>query len=378
MLNSTPVVLPDTLVAQLIANAASLSDFLYNDFEQVLSLRQSLRQQMLVENRLIRLNQQHNQITNAYAIDGAHIVEIDRASAYSISCAVKVGQNNQANGQSSCLASLPHVASINSLSSGLMMMQEIMMAVENIENDPNTVSFIDGSRISTIISIESFYSGIARDLANQLTIWRRNAGDQSDREPGRTLRLFESRDWLTPFLTDSRIIGNLKLVTTNILVNQYTPQWIGRLDDKTFASLILEPGEIIEPIAIQPPDEPYHIHNSYPFSRNIREISDSLTRALDPHQIFHIYYRPDENHGVYKIELNQSTLANERFISDVFSWWNSELQAPDLQEPYSYFIADRFAKEAVSVAKNALGEITKRRIDPNSTAWSFLQPYRTE
>lgn len=376
-----PVVLPDTLVAQLIENAVTLSNYLQRDFEAIGAQRNALRERLINERKIIRINTSGNPLTNTYAIDGAHLAEIDRASAYSASCAVRVGQANQINDQSSCLAILPHIASLNTISSGLMLMQEIMMAVRIVEEMPDAVSMIDGSRVSAIIAINSLYTGIARDLPNQLNNWREQSRSEPDREPGRTLALFESRDWMTQYLTHPRIVGNLKLVTTTTMISRYMPEWVGRFDDKTFAALVLEDGEALDAIPLQEPEEPYHIAEGYPFYLQLNQrngVGDMITRDGSPTRLYHIYYKPDSAHGVFKIEVNETFRADMTLLSGLFSWWWREIQAPDLQEPYSYFIADRFAKEAVSVAKNALKEITRRDALNASWAWFFTQPYRTE
>ena len=375
------VVLPDTLVAQLIENAATLSTYLQRDFEAMSAQRGALRARLIGEQKIISVNTSETPLEKTFAIDGAHLAEIDRASAYSASCAVRVGQSNQANDQSSCLATLPHIASLNTLSSGLMLMQEIMMAVKVVEEIPDAVCLIDGSRISAIIAINSLYAGVERDLPNQLHNWRQQATDEPDREPGRTLSLFESRNWLASYLTHPRIVGNLKLVTTTIMVSEYMPEWVGRFDDKTFAALVLEDGEALDAIPLREPDAPFHITDGYPFYLELNRrdgIGEQITRSGSPTRLYHIYYKPDSAHGVFKIELNESFRADSNLLSGLFSWWWREIQAPDLQEPYSYYIADRFAKEAVSVAKNALKEIARRDASNASWAWFFTQPYRTE
>lgn len=378
MTNNRAIVLPDTLVAQLIENAATLSRFLRNDFTEIAARRGALRQELIEDRQIVRIRNDSPPLTDAYAIDGAHLAEIDRASAYSVSCAVRVGQSNQSNEQSSCLAILPHVASLNTLSSGLMIMQEVMMAVQTVEDFPHTVCLVDGSRISVIIAISSFYSGIARDMPNQLQHWREQSINEPGREPGHTLRLFESRDWMTPYLTNTRIVGNLKLVTTTLLVEKYIPEWIGRFDDKTFAALVLNDGEALNPIGIQRPQEPFHIHATYPFNMNIDRLSDQLSMENHGHQIKHIYYKPDSSHGVFKIELNNSFFSERELLRGLFPWWCKEIDAPDLQEPYSFYIADRFSKEAVSVSRNALKEITRRDMGTDVLTWYFTQSYRTE
>lgn len=373
-MNDIDVVLPDTLVAQLITNAHDLSKHLLADFEQMASMRDKVRQELIDKKLIIRVNVADKPLPVTYTIDGAHLPEIDRASAYSISCAVRVGRDHKNNGQSSCLAILPHVPSINTLSGGLMMMQEIMMAVEMVEEDPDAVVMIDGSKISAIISINQFYAGIDRDLSDQLKQWRKQGEKDNTREPGNTLNKFESRDWISAYVASTSIVGNLKLVTTNNMIHEYTPELEGRFDDKTLASLILEPGEILGPLPMPIPEAPYHISDAFPHAKHFEQIERNLYSKGDS-MINHIYYRPDAPHGVFKIEVNEGFL-KKNITDHLFAWWVEEIAAPDLQEPYSYFIADRFAKEAVSVAKKALKEITRREV--NSLSWFFTQPYRTE
>ena len=371
------VVLPDTLIMKLISEAAGIAEILNHEFKQISSKRQELRDAMMTDKALVEIPDRNNPIKNAFVVDGADVVELDRASGYSISCAVSLGPNEKLNDQMSCLALLPHTVSLDALSRGLMLMQEIMMAVSIVENNETAICFIDGSRISAIIAINSFYSGIMRDLSQQLNVWRMDAKGNRNREPGKTLDLFERRDWLTPFLTHPRIVGNLKLVTTHYLVEKYTPDWVGRFDDKTLAALILEPSEAFEPVSIPKPDEPYHTNKSFPWFRELDLIQSKLTTRGDPLELLQTYYRPKLSHGIFKIEFNQGLLQTSGLMEGIFDWWQDEVLVPDIQEPYSYYLADRFAKEAVSLAAKALKEIAKRDSEEHEWAWYLTQPNRT-
>ena len=190
MSDEQKIVLPDTLVAQLIDNAATLSTHLQQDFNLIISKRESIRSKLISQRKIVGISPDSQPLTYVFAVDGAHLAEIDRASAYSASCAVSVGQEVQPNDQSSCLAILPHVPSLNTLSSALMMMQEIMMTVKAIESNTDSICLIDGSRISTIININSFYAGVQRDMPNQLPIWRQTLQPRSRQETFGTLPSF--------------------------------------------------------------------------------------------------------------------------------------------------------------------------------------------
>jgi hypothetical protein len=189
--------------------------------------------------------------------------------------------------------------------------------------------------------------------------------------------MFESRNWLSPYLASSRIIGNAKLVTTISLVSHYAPTWVGRFDDKIFAALVLEAGEALQPVPLRSPKEPYHMDDSYPHWAEVNASGDLLTSTDHPNQIFHIYYRPSACHNVFKIEVDKALLNRSELVDALLAWWFQEVQTPDIEEPYSLYIADRFASEAVSVAKSALTELARRHESNSSWAWFFTQPYRT-
>lgn len=371
-------VLPETLIAQLIDRAAVLGEHLQRDFAEMGRQRESLRARLLDEEMIFPVRPKAPPLRKLFAVDGAHIAEVDRGSAYSIACAVRVGEALADNDQASTLSILPHVPSLTQLSAGLMMMHEIMLSVEVVEQFPGAVCLIDGSRINSIIHVNQFYSGIDRDLPAQLLYWRRQAQDEPQREPGKTLARFESRDWLTPYLESDRIVGNLKLVTTTTLLEEYVPGWVGRFDDKTFASLVLEAGEALQPVSLSAPERPYHINEGYPFWEQAGSAAARLSALGDPQQVYHLYYRPDATHGVFKIELNKAFLDDARRADGLLAWWAEDTSSPDLHEPYRFYVADRFAKSAASVAKGALKEVARRDMELASWAWFFSQPYRTE
>jgi hypothetical protein len=370
-------VLSGGLLAQLIGDAATLSRYLQDDFNEIACRRDQLRARLLAEGQIVTINPDCEPLAQVCTVDGAHLPENDRATAYSASCSLRVGHAPGGYDHSSCLSILPHLPCHSTLSTGLMIMQEIMTTVGGIEKYPEAYCLIDGSRVSALRQINQFYVNLDQDLPYQLDHWRRLARLQPDRGPGRTLRLFESRDWLSVFLSNDRIIGNAKLVTTISLVSRYAPEWVGRFDDKTFAGLVLEAGEALRPVTLRAPKEPYHIHLSYPRRGEVNAIGDLLTSANHPKQILHLYYRPSAAHGVYKIEMNRTFLARPERVSGLLAWWFREAVAPDIEEPYSIYIADRFASEAVSLAKEALREISRRGEPNNSWAWFLTQPHRT-
>jgi hypothetical protein len=374
------IVLPDTLVAALVADAASVSDQIISDSRQLTDLRSDLRSKLSNAQRIFTLVPASRLTKPFYAVDGAHVISVERSLAYSASCAVCVGPTPEQSFYSSCLAVLPQTDTIETYSSALMIMQEVMASVTCLERDPDAICLIDGSRVSAFIRINQFYANAG--AAGHLEAWRRDKVGQ----PGATLRLFESRNWLEPYLMSGRIVGNLKLVSTNSLVQQLAPAWANHYDDKTIASLVLGQKEQLR--AMPALSEPLHLSQHYPYSEEAQRTSnllldgpgESLTR------LFQIYFRTDDAHGVYKIEMNgEFQGADGSNLAELFRWWLDSTEPVDMQEPYLLYVADRFAKEGVSVASTALEDVVHRKIAENSIstpalawAWDMTQPYRTQ
>ncbi|SHF79669.1 hypothetical protein SAMN02746089_02564 [Caldanaerobius fijiensis DSM 17918] len=269
------VILPETLIAKTIQNANSLADYLKENFNKLLQKKGEIRHELERRGKIINCIGTGN-IKNAYVIDGAHIAEVDKASSYSISCAVAINQELDKSRYTSCSAILPHVISLPSISSGLMTMQEIMLAVDILDGDDSSYCFIDGSKISMFITINQFYSGLAQHLPKALDTWRKDVFH----EPGKTITKFESKDYLTKYLLSPRIIGNLKLVTTTQLIEEEFPEMSCNFDDKTLASLVLNGGEMLAPIKYINPakDKEYHMNELNPYAKEATDAINTITQ----------------------------------------------------------------------------------------------------
>lgn len=374
------VVLPDTLVAALVTGAAEAGDHIVADAAELFEQRAGLRKRLLNEQRIFTLNPGARPPDTVYAIDGAHVVSLERSMAYSASCAVCVGPTPQDNSYGTCLAVLPHSEALDTYSSALMIMQEIMLTVSCLELNPDALCLIDGSRMSAFIRVNQFYakSGETADLE----AWRKNPSVQ----PGKTIAEFDSRDWLEPYLKSDRIVGNLKLVSTNDLVRDLAPQWIGRYDDKTLAALVLGAREQLLPFPVK--SEPLHMSKNYRTHEKTQEIARGLTTKCGNSlmNLFQIYFCTDEAHGVFKAEVNRLFLGQKGVrLAALYRWWLDGTEPVDLEEPYLLYVADRFAKEGVSVSSSALDDIVRRMVaegpvsaDVLGQAWNMTSTYRTQ
>jgi hypothetical protein len=259
-----------------------------------------------------------------------------------------------------------------------MFMQEIMMAVETAEKYPDHIVLIDGSRVSAIIKINQFYASVLQEMSEKLDQWRQDAMGV-----GKVLCRFESRDWLRDFLSLPNIAGNLKLVTTDLIVRRFAPDWEGRIDDKTVATLVLKNGEHIRPVKLSPPcepsgavkDPPYHINRLFPFQEDFVRYVKMLFDNKSTMRLYHLYYMPGYSDVVSKIEFNRGFLENFG-KRGLLGWYENETVSPDIYEPYYCHIADRFAKEGVSVSTRALMDIIRQKAGAD-WGWYLTGKYRT-
>lgn len=371
------VVLPETLVAALIANVGEVGASIDARFTKLAAERERIRNAILAANYIEEVQIATIDKPVGIAVDGACAVKTDRACSYGFSCVATIGPDQSFSDYLSSIFILPHLPSAGSLSTGFMMMQEIIMAVDAANKYPNDIVFIDGSKITAIIKVNQFYSCIADELPEILNDLRdpKNLDDSA-----KILRKFESKNWFKEYIRLPNIVGMLKLVTTTTLIESYYPDGKGQFDDKTLAALVLEKNECIKPIGLKSPHgensplDPYHIHKSYPFSNEFSSLSRELVTKNQKGRLFHMYLRAPHNDCIYKLEVNNA-LGKER-CDQAIAWVIDESPAVDIKEPYLMFIVDKFVSEAVSVSNNALEEISRSSAS-SAWAWYFTGPYRT-
>jgi hypothetical protein len=377
-LSDNGVTLPESLVAELIEKVGKIGKAVDETFNDLAKRREALRDRLLedkvISNKVVSADAKSDMV--CVAVDGACLVEVDRASSYGIACVARVGPDQSYSDHRSNMFVLPHVVGIDGLANGFMMMQEIMMVVDTARQHPQCLAFLDGSKISFIIKMNQFYS-IFKDegVRDFLDTWRK-PNNKSD--AAMILRDFESRNWFADLFGLSNIVGNLKLVTTDVLIKKYLPEYKGRFDDKTLAALVLEPGERTRALPLNNPagegNAPYHMSEAYPFNRDFGEISKMLVDTRSSHRITHSYFRAASNDSIYKLEATPDIGADR--YDEMFIWVNDQSCAIDLMEPYPMYVVDRFVKEAVSVSKEAIHEIMRSQ---STSDWSlyFTAPHRT-
>jgi len=271
------------------------------------------------------------------------------------------------------------------LAIGFMMMQELMLAVETAKAYPESIVFIDGSKVTFIIKINQFYMAFwDENKKEQLDLWR---SPKNTSDAGRVLQAFEGQNWLADFIGLPNIVGLPKLVTTDLFARQYLPdKYKGRFDDKVLAALVLKRGERTRTIYLPNPEAerlkdknadvaPYHISKDYfPHARDFETISKLMTTKGSLHRVSHCYFNAPANGAIYKVERTDALGGDA--LDNVLRWLTSQSCSPDMLEPYSMYVVDRFVSEAVALSRKATFEITRSK-STSEWAWSLTGSYRS-
>lgn len=142
-------------------------------------------------------------------------------------------------------------------------------------------------------------------------------------------------------------------------------------------SFILDSGEYVGPIQIDPPQQPWHIGN---VPDDLKDFVEDIVNALNDLHI--VYYRPFEHMPALRLEVAKSVATNQQRLAILFESMRIQCGAPGIMEPYPLYMADRMVKH-LGTALPALRRITTQEIAlkwENSLGNMYLamHGYRTE
>lgn len=280
-------------------------------------------------------------------------------TTHAVTTACTIGPTGGIVSSSACVCAVPRSHASQDVVFGLMFMQEVMQACKTVEQDPAAVCLIDGSRMTAWIKVMQGLWAMRDDVPGpQLAAF---------------LSEFASRDWMETYMLHDRIVGCPKLVGTDHLVRRVLPEFLGRADDKSLASLVLEPGECMGPTPIEHERifRPTMVPAGYRGRKKFPELRDP------PKRFVQVYYRPAQNRGAAKLEMNDAMMASSDY-GPLLSWWRSFMQITELDEPFHLWFADQVNKEAVRLGCDALQHCMAVQTRHIPDAAAFLKSYRTD
>ncbi|HZU11566.1 MAG TPA: DNA double-strand break repair nuclease NurA [Chloroflexota bacterium] len=138
--------------------------------------------------------------------------------------------------------------------------------------------------------------------------------------------------------------------------------WPGEYDDRGMLSMVLRPGELTQPVVLEPPESAWHLTISG-LSRDVTpSVEPTVSRILTALSRVHVvYYRPFDWMPALRLELAEEVARNRNRLAVVIQGIKHQCAAPGMLEPYPQYMADRMAK-SVGKAMRAFRQIATHEV----------------
>lgn len=262
---------------------------------------------------------------------------------------------------------MPHcVATVGPLR-GLMVSMELMLAGQA----PHDLVLLDGSFASLVIYLNQALTSLA-DCADVIVdeFWTRWQSGLLDR--------------VLDLMRSDRTVAVPKFTARTELAAKLRVQPELRVDAKTIATLILEPGEYTEAQKILRDGESFHLASEAAVRGKKEnacsaEQGEALNQAMKDLMV--VYFRPYGWVPALRLELPGVISRSNAKLSVVLEGIQRQFFSPAVTEPYPLFLADRMVKSlgsGVAVVEQAVAQqVAENSVDMEMTML-FLQNYRTE
>lgn len=279
--------LPASLVEELLEQTSAVSEALLADFGRLNSSRQELRQALLDSGLLIReADLEHPQVPTTCAVDGSYAIERLLATDLAASAAVAVEgltppsetRHWEQPHHTSFIRPEAHDADTATVLRAVMLGNELELAVKA----PHDLVMLDQTLTLPIIYLNQALSKIGETPA--LNCSREFSGRASH-------FLDAYLEILTSARNDRNYVGVPKYSTRREIGTKLN--WPGSHDDRGLLSMILDPGELTTPVALEQPEQPWHLTTSHVPASERAHAKDAASRivgALETIRVF--YYKP--------------------------------------------------------------------------------------
>jgi hypothetical protein len=159
--------------------------------------------------------------------------------------------------------------------------------------------------------------------------------------------------------------------------------WPAGQDDRGMLTLLLNPGELTKPRALERPEQKWHL-NTGRLPGLLRSqadgIAEAIVAALGNVQVF--YYKPHNWLPALRVEVAESIATNTYRLATVVQGLKHQCATVAMLEPYPIYFADRTVK-ALARAVPAFRQVTPQRISEKyqgdiSEVFFAMHGYRSE
>lgn len=373
--DSTPFLeLPEALVEEMLANCKSLGDNLYASFKEVQDNKKKYRER-LVERSLIRKETDFGNpdipttcgVDGSYAIERLMAIDLVACAAVAVEGLIPPSEKRywpKPHHIAPFIESLRHDPNTGILIGGIMWQMEIELA----SKAPHDIVFIDGSLTSPLIKLNPAVNK-ALDSRNSIAS-KKILKDLKD-------FLGSYRNILASIRNDKAWVGMPKYTTKREIGTKLG--WPANYDDRAIMTTVLEAGEVIAPMCMEKPDQPWHL--KIPSGdKESQLLFDDVKSSIEKLHV--MYYKPHGWLPAYRFEIASSIANNNSRIALILQAIKHQCKTPSILEPYPLYMADRMVKH-LHRAIPALRQTATMRmteLHPGEIAEIFfnMHGYRTE
>lgn len=345
--------LPQALVEDLLGKSEKIGESLFDKFRTIQDNKKRLREEVEVSGILKHESDYSiNMAPTTCGIDGAYASE-ELLSVDLLTAAAVALEGLTPPSETRYWEGPHHKVFINEEKhnpESSTILRALMMAMEQTlaEKVPHDVVFIDGSLTTPLIFFNQALNKIKEGDNRSLLV-------SAEFLAALPQALSAYKNILNSSRTDRLWVGLPKYTTKREVGNKFN--WEKSYDDRALLTLLLNPGEIIAPINLEQPKEPWHL--------TYKDKQDDVNAIIGSIQKLKVmYYKPHPWSPALRIELNLSVGTNEYQIGMVVQAIKFQCATPGVFEPYPLFISDRMVK-SLGTALPAFRQVVTRQMAEN-------------
>ena len=363
--------LPEALVEEMLNQCDELGETLSNSFRELFERKNEIRKDMVDQNLLKKDTEVSFAPTHptTCGVDGSYAIEkllsTDMAAMAGVAVEGLTPPTEKRHWPKpyhlSNILTISHSDSTTVVARAIMMCMELELAAKA----PHDVIFLDGSLTTPFI-----YFNQALNKVNEVS------DNLSSLLYERLKIAFESyKEILLSRRTDKMFVGLPKYTTKKEIAQRVLEN--GGYEDRGLLSFVLDAGEFVGPVEIQPPQSGWHIDRP---PANTKDLIKEIITALE--NLYVVYYRPYSHFPALRMEISQSIATNTQRLAILFESLKLQCGAPGIMEPYPIYLADRMVKHLrtalPAIRKTTTQEMSLKWEDALGNIYLAMHGYRTE
>jgi hypothetical protein len=360
--------LPDALVRDLLAKATPVAERVEH---RLVSLRQQRDRLQSVARDKQRIRRKADldvpREPSIVGVDGSYqmhrLTSLDLCAAAAVAVQGTVREDRNRHWPEPYhrlwVEGIPHATE----STGMLRAIMIAMELELAALAPHDLILLDGSFASMVIYVNQGLTSVCSSAPAAL-----------DNELIRCWNEGHLYNEILRVLRGDRIVAVPKYTSRTELLDSLEVDIGQQVDDKTLATMVLNPGEYTEPLPLHH-DQPYHLARSFCTEMQNHEL-DHAMRALRV-----IYFRPYGWLPALRLELTATCASSLSRLSIVLEGIQRQFFTPAVIEPYPLFLADRMVK-SLGAGVNAVEQVVAQHVARHGVDMELtmlcLHNYRTE